>query len=134
MGLVRRILQGILFVALVFYGPLAWHFVRSDIRTVETSNPVEAALVFGALVRSGTISPLHAQRLDTAIALHRGGKADVIVVSNALSAAQTMRDYLLNQGIDPSVIELDGQAEHTPDTCRNELDRGRSVAFIPLWL
>ncbi len=130
MTIIVRIMKWILLAGVVFYLPLAWQFLRSDIRTSETATPVDAVLVFGALVRNETISPLHAQRLDTAMRLHKAGKAETIVVSNAMLAAQTMRDYLLDQGIDPAVIELDGRAEHTPDTCRNELGRDRTVAFV----
>ncbi|WP_172329985.1 YdcF family protein [Mangrovicoccus sp. HB161399] len=118
-------------VAVVF-GPLVWLWLTVPIETVETARPAEAALVFGALVRDGAISPLHAERLETGIALLDAGKTGVIVVSNAERAASIMKDYLLERGVPEARIEVDGEALSTPDTCVSEAARAepRSVQLV----
>ncbi|MGV6838558.1 MAG: ElyC/SanA/YdcF family protein [Planktomarina sp.] len=116
----------------ILFAPLLYLHGTADIRTPQTAAPVEAALVFGALVRKGGISPLHQQRLDAAFDLWQSGKAQRIVVSNAPTAAGHMRDYLLTKGMPEAVIEVDGDALHTPQTCTSEKAKGksRSLAFI----
>ncbi|WP_108259997.1 YdcF family protein [Mangrovicoccus ximenensis] len=107
----------------VVYGPLVWLWLTVPIASVETARPADAALIFGALVRDGSISPLHAERLDTGIALLDAGKSGVIVVSNAQRAAAIMKDYLLERGVPDAAVEVDGEALSTPDTCVSEAAR-----------
>lgn len=116
----------------LLFGPLLYLRMTADIQTAQTAAPVEAALIFGALVRKGEISPLHQQRLDTAYDLWATGKAKRIVVSNAPAAAGHMRDYLIAKGMPNAVIEVDGLALRTPQTCISERNKGgdRSLAFV----
>jgi len=80
----------------------------------------DAVIVFGTLVRDGTVSPLLKERLDAGIAIYIKGKALKIVVSNRKKASSIMQEYLLENAIPPSAIILDTTAEKTPDTCRYE--------------
>ncbi|MGB1235843.1 MAG: ElyC/SanA/YdcF family protein [Planktomarina sp.] len=116
----------------VFFAPLTHLHLRSDIHPPATAPKVDAVLIFGAIVRGGTISPLHKQRLDAGIAMLKAGKTHTLVVSNSQRAATFMYDYLLDQGVPETVIEIDGTATHTPLTCAAELqrDQARTVGFI----
>lgn len=110
-------------LAAVFLAPLAVLMTHTAIVRADSSRQADAALIFGALVRDGQISPLHAERLDTGVALYNAGKVSKLVVSNAPRAAAIMADYLRDQGIPDTVIEIDANALKTPHTCANEMDR-----------
>lgn len=119
-------------VAALFFAPLALARLTYPPTSFDRIETADAALVFGARVRSGSISPLHAERLNAAKALYDAGKVERIVASNAPRAAQTMADYLVAAGIPEDAIEIDGTAIKTPDTCAAELTRqkARSVIFV----
>ncbi len=128
----RKILKSFLITLLLFWGP--WLYLRYTTPLLMPSEVAssEAALIFGAIVRNDQISPLHAERLDAAIYLYENRKIEKIIVSNAKSAAGTMRRYLISQGIPEQIIEMDIQAIRTPDSCihENAIGNGRSVIFI----
>ncbi len=115
---------------LVFFAPALWLRWTTPVLTPDQAAPAEAALVFGARVRGGTISPLHRERLETARALWASGTVSRVVVSNAPAAARAMQGYLLSRGIPPEAIELDGTAISTLDTCRAEAARPGSRRVI----
>ena len=119
-------------LAAVFLAPLAVLSSKTEIRRIAEAAEAEAALIFGALVRGGQISPLHAERLDTAVALFEAGKVEKLVVSNAPRAAAIMAEYLRDRGIPDNAIEIDANALKTPHTCANEVElhAPRSVILI----
>ena len=119
----RRWARRLLVLALVVYGPLIYLHLTTPVLTPNQAEPADAALVFGAVVRQGRISALHAERLDTAADLLDAGKTDKIVVSNAQRAAEVMAEYLVASGIPRSRIQIDGEAIATPDTCLREFQR-----------
>lgn len=93
----------------------------------------DAVIIFGTLVRDGTVSPLLKERLDAGIAIYIKGKAYQIVVSNRKKATIVMQRYLLEKGIPASAIVLDTTAEKTPDTCRYEkkiYPKPRKLIFV----
>ena len=118
--MIKWFLYGLAGAVVLFFAPLVALHLLADIRTADTAKPAEATLIFGAIVRDGTISPLHQERLDTAIALWHAGKTQRLVVSNAPSAARSMQRYLVNNGVPAAIIEIDGGAERTPQTCGRE--------------
>ena len=119
-------------LAAVLLAPLAILTAHTSILRADESGRADAALIFGALVRGGQISPLHAERLDTGVELFNAGKVETLVVSNAPKAAAIMAEYLRDQGIPSASIELDTNALKTPHTCANEIegDQDRSVILI----
>ena len=119
----RRWLRRLLVLACVIYGPLIYLHLTTDIRTGAEAEPAQAAIVFGAVVRGGQISALHAERLDTARALLERGTVSLIVVSNAERAAEAMRAYLTANGVPDAAIQIDGTALATPDSCLREFQR-----------
>jgi len=128
----RRLLGILIFAGLVLAGPWIWQTLTTPIVTPGNARPADAALIFGAVVRRGDVSPLHRERLDAGLALWRGKQVKTLVVSNAPSAARTMRDYLLTAGVPAGAIELDSQAIRTPNTCQAEAARTvkRKVMFV----
>ena len=119
----RRWSFRLLVLACVVYGPLLYLRLTTPIVAPEEARPADAAIVFGAVVREGRISALHAERLDAAISLFQNDVVKSITVSNAQRAAETMRDYLLEHHVPPSAIQIDGAAIATPDTCLAEFQR-----------
>lgn len=82
--------------------------------------PSDAVIIFGTRVRKGLVSPLLKERLDAAMAIYYSKKAQRIVVSNRRKASLIMKQYLINHGVPAKKIDIDSQAERTPDTCRYE--------------
>jgi vancomycin permeability regulator SanA len=132
MKLLRRgVLAIVLLVALLF-APLVYFVITTPIVDIENARPSDAALIFGALVSDGKISPLHEERLNAGQELLDEQIAGIVVVSNSARAAKIMQQYLVNQGVAPHQIIIDGKADKTPDTCRNEMSSNpqRSVIMI----
>lgn len=123
MTAMRWMLRGFVAAVVLVYAPLVWLWVVVPIVPPQMAKPADAALIFGALVRSGEVSALHAERLDTGVLLWDRGEVSTLVVSNAARAAGIMKGYLLDQGVPASAIEVDGQAQATPDTCVAEAAR-----------
>ena len=132
MKVLLRLVLRLALVTVLFLAPLWVLTVQTSILPAEESERADAALIFGALVRNGQISPLHAERLDTGVALFNGGKVEKLVVSNAPKAAAIMAEYLRDRGIPDIAIEIDPNALKTPHTCANEIEgqTGRSVILI----
>lgn len=115
-----------------FFTPLLWLWLTVPIVPYQMAKPADAALIFGALVRSGDVSPLHSERLDTGVMLWRDGVVETLVASNAARAAGIMKTYLEEQGVPATAIEVDGLALATPDTCVAEAarDEARQVIMV----
>ncbi|MEP3346923.1 MAG: YdcF family protein [Litoreibacter sp.] len=128
----RKAMGVVLASAALFFAPSVWLHLSTPIVPPSKAGPANVALIFGAVVRNGTISPLHQERLDAGIALFRTGTVARLVVSNTPAAAEAMRKYLNTQGIPAQAIELDTQAVRSPDTCSFEagIGAGRSVLLI----
>ena len=132
MTVLLRLMMRLGLLAVVLLAPLTVLTAQTSILHVDESGYADAALIFGALVRGGQISPLHAERLDTGVALFNAGKVEKLVVSNAPKAAAIMAEYLRDQGVPDAAIEIDPHALKTPHTCANEIegDQDRSVILI----
>ncbi len=89
----------------------------------------QAALVLGARVyANGNMSPIFRDRVDTAIAEYKAGRADKILVSGdhgrpEYDEVNAAKNYLLEQGIPPEDIFLDHAGFDTYDS----LIRARDV-------
>jgi vancomycin permeability regulator SanA len=120
--------RGLLGAALGVLGVLALsHFVRVRYqdRIVPLSSAPEApvVLVFGAgLAPGGVPSAVLAQRLDTAIALWKAGKARAVLVSGDNSdrfhdETRAMRRYMLDRGLPEQALLGDDSGLSTYDSC-----------------
>jgi SanA protein len=103
----------------------AWTDLRykGRIYTVETVPPRRVAVVFGAGVwPGGQLSPVLADRVDTAIALYRLGKAEKLLFTGDNSTIyynepQHMREYAVARGVPAGDIVLDYAGRRTYDSC-----------------
>ncbi len=82
----------------------------------------KVAIVFGAGYWNERPSTMLRDRLDTAIALYRAGKVEVLLFSGDnrfvdYNEPAVMLDYALEQGIPRSAIVLDYAGRRTYDTC-----------------
>ena len=116
----RKVLATVISALVLLFTPLLFLHATTPISTPKSAERADRALIFGAVVRGGKISPLHADRLETAITLWRAGKAPELVVSNAARAARAMRTYLVERGVPDGAIIVDGKSPSTPDTCVNQ--------------
>lgn len=104
--------------------------LNTPIKDFDSVSTADVALVFGALVRNGEISPLHEERLLSAKRLIDSQTVERLVLSNSARAAGLMERYLLESGIHKSRIEIDGSAIKTSDTCKRERAVGDSRSVI----
>ncbi len=131
----KHIILTIIF--LVFYFVPFWAICLTDqaniIDQADKLPNSEAVLIFGTVVRNGQISPLLKERLEAGKKIMEVGKTEKLVVSNMENATNIMANYLYETGIPKNKIELDPQAEQTPDTCKYEKQQhpeGRKVIFV----
>lgn len=93
----------------------------------------DAVIVFGTLVNdSNTVSPLLRERLEAGIRIIEKGRAKKIVVSNMRTASEVMARYLYSRNINPEIVEIDNEADDTPDTCRFERKKHGSARKVIL--
>ncbi|HEY8347401.1 MAG TPA: ElyC/SanA/YdcF family protein [Symbiobacteriaceae bacterium] len=115
-GAVAAVALAVAINALVYFGG------RSHIVTVEEAEPAQAALVLGARVYpNGGVSPMLADRLETALELYQAGKVRKILVSGDHSRKEydevnTMRRYLEERGVPPEDIFMDHAGFDTYDS------------------
>jgi len=116
----------------LFWAPWLYLYATTPVEDFSTVRTADAAVVFGALVRNGAISPLHEERLLSAKRLADEGAVAGIVVSNSARAASFMVDYMISVGVDERLLDVDGAAIKTSDTCDREsaVGAGRSVVLI----
>ncbi|HOU41241.1 MAG TPA: ElyC/SanA/YdcF family protein [Promineifilum sp.] len=114
-------------IALLVAVPLVW---RSAIKAhyrpatyTRTDSPARSvAVVFGAAVYNGRLSPVLRDRVDTAVALYLNGQVERIIMSGGQVSAQrdepaTMKAYAVAQGVDAAAIITDHGGQRTYDTC-----------------
>lgn len=107
---------------LLWRGAVKLYYGRAIYDQAETpAQPV--AVVFGAAVYGGgRLSPVLRDRVDTAIALYRNGQVSRLIMSGDNRAADydepgAMRDYAIEEGVDPADVETDRAGHRTYDTC-----------------
>lgn len=131
----RRLLGAVVVLGSIFWLPWLWLAGTTETLDFDAVRPADTGIVFGALVRNGAISPLHEERLLSAKRLLDEAQIKRIVVSNSSRATAIMANYLYVHGVPKDLIEFDGDALDTADTCRreNEVGKGRSVILISQW-
>lgn len=103
---------------------------------LDERGPADAAVVFGARVYAdGRCSPALADRVRTAVSLHRAGLVRVLVFSGgpgdaAISEPDGMRLLALKLGVPPAAIVLDQQGVSTRATVINTAPLLRPMAGV----
>lgn len=133
----KKIVIVLLILAVIYWLPFTVTLLenKSDIASSINQLPnSDVAIIFGTLIgKSEEVSPLLKERLEAGKAILASGKSKKIVVSNTKDATDVMANYLYNVGISPNLIEIDRQAEKTPDTCayeKKEYPEKRKVIFV----
>ncbi len=116
----------VLLIALTF--PFAWRAwvertYAAAIYTLEEAPSARVALVLGARVYpDGRLSPMLADRVDTAVALYKAGKVEKLLVSGDNSLEDynepgAMMAYAIRQGVPAEDIQPDYGGRRTYDSC-----------------
>ncbi len=109
-------------VAALIWGWIQWRYDKLVVEVADA--PVRpVAIVFGAGIRpGGRLSPMLADRMDTAIALYRAGKVRKLLVSGDNRFANydeptAMYNYAVARGIPAEDVVRDFAGRRTYDTC-----------------
>lgn len=109
--------------ALAIWGWIQWRYDRQVYTDLAAVPPKPVAIVFGAGVRSdGSLSPMLADRMDTAIELYRAGLVRKLLVSGDnrfvyYDEPGRMYDYAIARGVPPADVVRDYAGRRTYDTC-----------------
>jgi SanA protein len=123
--LLRGLLGAIIGLLLVFGLPrlVTGVYSRPRIYGVENAPAQPVAIVFGAgLSRSGGVSAVLRDRVETAVRLYQDGRVEKILMSGDnrfenYNEPGAMREYALELGIPDEDIVLDFAGRRTYDTC-----------------
>lgn len=104
------------------WGWIQWRYDRLVVEMASApKRPV--AIVFGAGIRpGGQLSPMLADRMDTAIALYKAGKVRKLLVSGDnrfvnYDEPTAMYNYAIARGVPPRDVVRDFAGRRTYDTC-----------------
>lgn len=109
--------------AAAIWGWIQWRYDRLVLTETAAAPRVPVAIVFGAGLRAdGRLSPMLADRMDTAIALYRAGVVRKLLVSGdnrfiEYNEPGRMYDYAVARGVPPADVVRDYAGRRTYDTC-----------------
>jgi SanA protein len=105
------------------WGWIQWRYDRLVVTDIAAAPEMPVAIVFGAGVRAdGRLSPMLADRMDTAVALYNAGKVRKLLVSGDNRFADydepgRMYDYAVARGVPSADVVRDYAGRRTYDTC-----------------
>jgi SanA protein len=109
--------------AAAVWGWIQWRYDRLVVTDIAAAPEMPVAIVFGAGIRAdGRLSPMLADRMDSAIALYDAGKVRKLLVSGDNRFADydepgRMYDYAVAHGVPPADLVRDYAGRRTYDTC-----------------
>ena len=109
--------------AAAIWGWIQWRYDRLVVTEIAAAPEIPVAIVFGAGIRAdGRLSPMLADRMDTAVALYDAGKVRKLLVSGDNRFADydepgRMYDYAVARGVLPADVVRDYAGRRTYDTC-----------------
>lgn len=120
MGIILKLLRGLLLVILLMAGGWLW-LVGEIVRYAERdeTQPAEAAIVLGAAVRYGRPTPIFRERINHAIDLYHEGTVDNLIFTGGIgrgdisSEAAVARAYAIERGVSPSAILIEEKSTNT---------------------
>ena len=110
-------------VAAATWGWIQWRYDRLVVTDIAAAPEIPVVIIFGAGVRAdGRLSPMLADRMDTAIALYGAGKVRKLLVSGDnrfvdYDEPGRMYDYAVARGVPPADVVRDYAGRRTYDTC-----------------
>ncbi len=105
------------------WGWIQWRYDKLVLTDPDSAPARSVAIVFGAGVRSdGVLTPMLADRMDTAIMLYRAGKVRKLLVSGDnrfvdYNEPGAMYDYAAARGVPAADVVRDYAGRRTYDTC-----------------
>jgi len=102
---------------------IQWRYDRTVLTDLASVPEAPVAIVFGAgILADGRLSPMLADRMDTAIELYRAGKVRKLLVSGDnrfvnYDEPSRMYDYAVARGVPAADIVRDFAGRRTYDTC-----------------
>lgn len=90
----------------------------------------DAALVLGAAAYPTRLSDILQDRVDTAIELHKAGKAKILIMSGAPNEAEKMAEYALDQGVEPADVIQDPKGLNTMASVENATKDHTSLVIV----
>lgn len=137
MKIARKAIVTLLILIIIYWLPFGVILFSSQshiISSIAELPDSDSVIIFGTLVNEfGEITPLLRERLEAGKRIFEEEKSKTIVVSNTHEASSVMARYLHEQGIPESLIEIDTQANKTPDTCAYEKQKhfeSRKIIFV----
>ena len=109
--------------AAAVWGWIQWRYDRLVVTDIAAAPEIPVAIVFGAGIRAdGRLSPMLADRMDTAVALYNAGKVRKLLVSGDNRFADydepgRMYDYAVAHGVPAADVVRDYAGRRTYDTC-----------------
>ena len=110
--------------AAAVWGWIQWRYDRSVVTDIAAAPEMPVAIVFGAGIRADgpVLSPMLADRMDTAIDLYNAGKVRKLLVSGDnrfvdYDEPGRMYDYAVARGVLPADVVRDYAGRRTYDTC-----------------
>ena len=123
--------------AAAVWGWIQWRYDRSVVTDIAAAPEMPVAIVFGAGIRAdGRLSPMLADRMDTAVALYNAGKVRKLLVSGDnrfvdYDEPGRMYDYAVAHGVPPADVVRDYAGRRTYDTCYRAQGHLRRGAGAP---
>jgi SanA protein len=109
--------------AATIWGWIQWRYDRLVLTDTADAPRIPVAIVFGAGIRNdGGLSPMLADRMDTAVDLYRAGVVRKLLVSGdnrfvEYNEPGRMYDYAVARGVPPRDVVRDYAGRRTYDTC-----------------
>jgi len=109
----------ILFLSIIIASAIAvsiWNYGKKD-----EKSPSDVAIVLGAAVWDGEVSPVYRERINHAIALYKDGFVDFIILTGGFgegsykSDSQVAKEYALSQGIPEERILIEEKSTITEE-------------------
>jgi uncharacterized SAM-binding protein YcdF (DUF218 family) len=107
----------VLFLSIAFASAIAvsiWNYGK-----VDEKSPSDVAIVLGAAVWDGEVSPVHRERINHAITLYEEGFVDFIILTGGFgegsykSDSQVAKEYALSQGIPEERLLIEEKSTKT---------------------
>jgi uncharacterized SAM-binding protein YcdF (DUF218 family) len=112
----------IVFFLIMWFGGLAIDVYRYS--SASYSLPADAAIVLGAAVWDGQLSPVFEERMKHAIDLYQAGRVKAIILTGGVGKGEQVADsvaaaaYAIQRGVEEEAVFCDTKSRYTYDNLR----------------